>query len=225
MNPRTELWLVRHAESTGNRDGLLQGQADLPLSPMGHRQARALADRLVKSHRRTPFSALIASDLMRTRETADSASLALNLPITCDRRLREIDIGTWSGLTPEQITTQFPEEWARWQGRDPNLRRGGGESYTDAHDRITPALHDIADRHPGTRILVITHGGVLRAYLAGLLGMPLNRLWHLSIGNTAITRVRPYEPAVGGSEPHFGRVLTMNDCAHVEDLAMRSGEV
>lgn len=225
MNPKTELWLIRHAESTGNRDGVLQGQADLPLSPLGHRQARALADRLLKAHRRTAFSALVSSDLMRTRETADSVGMALNLRIDLNRRLREIDIGTWSGLNSEQIASTFPAEWAMWQGRDANMRRGGGESYQDAHDRITPALNEIAEQHPGGRILIVTHGGVLRAYLAGLMGLPLGRIWHLSIGNTSLTRVRPFDPAIGGNKPHRGRILTMNDCTHVEELVFKSGEI
>jgi len=225
MNPKTELWLIRHAESTGNRDGVLQGQADLPLSSLGHRQARALADRLLKAHRRTAFSAVISSDLMRTRETADSIAMALNMRVDLDRRLREIDIGAWAGLNPEQIATQFPEEWALWQSRDAHMRRGGGESYHDAHDRFAPALTEIAALHPGSRVLVVTHGGVLRAYLAGLMGLPLGRIWHLSIGNTAITRVRPFDPAIGGNDPQCGRILTMNDCTHVEDLVFRSGEI
>lgn len=225
MNPKTELWLIRHAESTGNRDGVLQGQADLPLSPLGHRQARALADRLLKAHRRTPFSALISSDLMRTRETADSIGMALGLRVDLDRRLREIDIGAWSGLTQEQIASQFPAEWALWQGRSSHMRRGGGESYHDTQDRITPTLTEIAEEHPGTRVLVVTHGGVMRAYLAGLMGLPLERIWHLSIGNSSLTRVRPFEPIIGGNPPLDGRILTMNDCTHIEDLVFRSGEV
>jgi broad specificity phosphatase PhoE len=167
---RTELWLIRHAESTGNRDGILQGQADLPLSALGQRQARALADRLLKAHRRTPFSALISSDLMRARETAETIGLALNLRQDRDPRLREIDIGAWSGLTPEQIAVAFPDEWEQWQGRSAQLRRGSGESYADAHARISPALTDIARGFPGQRVLVVSHGGILRAYLAGLMG-------------------------------------------------------
>ena len=113
MNPKTELWLLRHAESTGNRDGKLQGQEDLPLSPLGQRQARAIADRLAAIHRRMSFAGLYASDLIRARETAESIGLACNLHITCDRRLREIDVGRWSGLTQEQITERFPEEWIK----------------------------------------------------------------------------------------------------------------
>lgn len=225
MNPRTELWLLRHAESTGNRDGKLQGQEDLPLSPLGQRQARALAERLTKAHRRFPFAALYASDLTRARETAESIGMGCNLRVQADHRLREIDVGTWSGLTQEQISVRFPDEWAAWRARDPRMRRGGGESYVDARERITPALAEFGERHPGGRVLVVTHGGVLRAWLADLMGIPLERMWHLAIGNTSLTRVRPYEAAVGGDAPHLGRVLCMNDCTHAEDISMRSGEI
>ena len=224
MKSRTELWLVRHAESTGNRENVIQGQEDRPLSPLGLRQARALADRLFKAHRRTAFTAIYASDLTRTRETADAAAMALNLKIDCDRRLREIDVGTWSGLTTAQISERLPDEWAAWQSRSPTLRRGGGESYQDAHDRIVPMINEIAERHVGQRVLVVTHGGVLRAYLAGLIGLDLTNVWHLSIGNTAICRVRPFETAIGGSAPRNGRLLCLNDCAHAEDVTLRSGE-
>ncbi len=225
MNPRTELWLLRHAESTGNRDGKLQGQEDLPLSPLGHRQARALADRLAKANRKVPFTALYASDLTRARETADSIGMGCDLRAQLDRRLREIDVGTWSGLTQEQIAVRFPGEWAAWRTRDPRMRRGGGESYVDARERIAPALAEFGERHAGGRVLIVTHGGVLRAWIADLMGIPLERMWHLAIGNTSLTRVRPYEVAVGGDAPHLGRILCLNDCTHAEDISMRSGEI
>jgi 2,3-bisphosphoglycerate-dependent phosphoglycerate mutase len=222
---RTELWLIRHAESTGNRDGVLQGQEDLPLSPLGLRQARAVADRLGKSHRKTAFVALYTSDLERARETADSVGMACNLTPQLDKRLREIDTGQWSGLTTREIASRFPTEWAAWQSRDPHMRRGGGESYADVQQRIAPVLQELADRHPGGRVLVVSHGGVLRTYVAKVMDLPLNRIWHLSIGNTSITRIRPNEPAIGGSHPRPGRILSLNDCTHTEGVAMVSGEI
>lgn len=225
MNSKTELWLIRHAESTGNRDGKLQGQEDLPLSPLGQRQARALADRLTKAHRRTPFAGLYTSDLMRARETADTVAMACDLRVTSDQRLREIDVGQWAGLSREEIAQRFPDEWREWQTRSPTMRRGGGESYVDAERRIAPALSEISSRHAGGRVLVIAHGGVLRAWLGALIGLPLTNIWHLALGNTSLTRVRPYEPAIGGSHPRAGRILCLNDCTHAEDVSLRSGEI
>ena len=213
---QTELWLIRHAESTGNRDGVLQGQEDLPLSPLGLRQADLAVKRLLTAHQKSPFAACYSSDLQRTRQTAEPLAAACGLEVIPDRRLREIDVGRWSGLTTSEIQVRFPDEWAAWQERSPTLRRGGGESYQDACNRMTPILLQIADNHPGGRILVVTHGGVIRAYLGGLLGLDLTNIWHLSVSNTAISRVRPFEIAIGGRRPRRGRIICINDVGHLD---------
>ncbi len=72
---------------------------------------------------------------------------------------------------------------------------------------------------------MVTHGGLLRAWLAGLMGLPLDRIRHLSLGNTSLTRVRPHEPTTGGTNPRQGRVLCLNDYTHAEDVSRRSGEI
>jgi broad specificity phosphatase PhoE len=212
----TELWLIRHGESTGNRDGVLQGQADLPLSPFGHEQAKRLASRLGMM----TFSALYSSDLSRAIETAQYLAVAWNKDIVHDPLIREIDVGAWSGLSNEEIAERFPEEWFRWIDRDPTVRRGGGESYADAQIRVTLALNAIAKRHPGQRIAVVMHGGVMRAYIASLLALDLRLIWHFSIMNTAICRVRPFSQAMGGTRPRLGRLDTINDHAHLAGLRM-----
>ncbi len=216
LQPPTEAWLIRHAESLGNAAHVLQGQEDLPLSPLGHRQARKLAERIVTAHRNRPFAAIYCSDLMRARETADTLAIAIGLPVVTDARLREIDVGRWAGLTQAQIAERFPEEWLAWQSRDPTMRRGGGESYQDAQIRLTPVILELSDRHQHQRVLIVTHGGVLRAYLAGVMGLPLSHLWHLGMSNTSIHRIRPFETAVGGSNPRKGRIVTFNDTAHLD---------
>jgi broad specificity phosphatase PhoE len=211
---RTELWLVRHAESTGNRDGIIQGHEDLPLSPLGHMQAQLLARRL----QGTRFAALYCSDLSRARETAQYAASALGLLAIPDRRLREIDTGAWSGLNHEQIAERFPEEWERWKSRDPSMRRGGGETYREAAARIAGVLDGIASGHPGQRVLVIFHGTVLRLYLSTLLQLDLAASWRLGINNAGICRARPYE-VTGGADARPGVVVAMNDLAHLEQAA------
>jgi broad specificity phosphatase PhoE len=210
----TEIWLIRHAESTGNRDGILQGQEDHPLSPFGHEQAKRLAKRLSAMK----FSALYSSDLTRTQQTANYLSAAWNKEIQLDARLREIDVGRWSGLTNEAIAEQFPDEWRRWLERDPTVRRGGGESYVDVQVRITGAINNIAKRHSAERIAFVIHGGVMRAYLASLLALDLRLIWHFSIMNTAICRVHPFAQAMGGMRPRLGRIESINDHAHLEGL-------
>jgi broad specificity phosphatase PhoE len=215
----TELWLIRHGESTGNRDGVLQGQADLPLSPLGVSQARRLAERL----RGQTFGALYASDLQRAQDTARLVADAVMLTLRTDAALREIDTGTWSGLTTGEIRQRFPEEWVAWQQRDPFMRRGGGESYRDASERMRAAVEGIAERHPGERVLVVGHGAVIRLYLTVVMGVPLERTWHLMISNAGICRVRPFAAAFDGDRPLHGRVVAINDVAHLEAMAATAG--
>ncbi|MFM2090271.1 MAG: hypothetical protein RLZZ127_760 [Planctomycetota bacterium] len=204
-----ELWLVRHAESTGNRDGVLQGQDDRPLSERGRKQAQRLGARLLA----VPFVAAYASDLERARDTA-AIALADRLPVVPDRALREMDAGTWTGLTAVEIRQRHPAEWDAWErDRDPDLRRGGGESYRMAQGRIAGALATIVRRHATGPVLVVTHGGVLRAALCDLLGLDLSRCWRLQFDNTGISRVRPVQPV---GRDLRGRVVCINDLGHLD---------
>lgn len=219
---RTELWLVRHGESTGNRDGLFQGQADLPLSTLGRSQAELLARRLASTH----FAAIYASDLIRALDTALIIAQTVGVAVASDQRLREIDVGTWSGLTVEEIARRFPEDWNRWlHQRDPQHRRGGGESYVDLQTRLVLVLTDLANRHPGRNVLVVAHGGALNSYLAHVLGMPLGTLWRLTLGNTSLTRILPFANPTLDDSQRPGRVLVVNDCSHLEAARLSMREV
>ena len=137
----SELWLIRHGESTGNRDRLLQGQEDLPLTDLGHEQARKLAGRLG----RVVFDALYSSDLARALQTAVTLGEALHLGAELDARLREIDVGSWSGLSSAQISERFPEEWRMWQRSDKELATVFPAAYDSpllvAHEGQRPQVH------------------------------------------------------------------------------------
>lgn len=212
---RSEVWLIRHGESEGNSGGRLQGQADFPLSALGARQARSLAERL----RGERFAALYTSDLGRARATAEALGNVLGLVPGVDAGLREIDIGAWSGLTAEEIDARFPEEWALWQHRrDPAHRRGGGESYIDLQCRIVPVVERLARRHAGERILVVSHGGSINAYLCHLLGLPLDAMWRLTQENSAISRVLPFVNPNRDASIAPGRLICCNDASHLDLL-------
>jgi len=211
---RTEVWLIRHGESEGNHAGLLQGQQDYPLSARGRLQAKRLAERLGA----VSFDALYSSDLTRALDTARAvAATTIGQTVVVDPRLREIDIGTWSGLTPAEIHVRFPDEYAGWlRRRDPTHRRGGGESYLDLQQRITPTVTEIAQRHLGGRIAIVAHGGSINAYLCGILGIPLDGMWRLAQDNTAINRVQPFTNPNEDPSTRPGRVLAINDALHVD---------
>jgi len=138
----TELLLARHGETEWNRERRWQGHADPPLNDAGRAQARELAEGLVGER----LEAIYSSDLRRAYETAEIAGAHLGVPVTSDPDLREIDVGSWSGLTREQL------EGRVWDGET-----------TDAHaDRVLRVVRRIIELHPEGRVLIVTHGGSLR---------------------------------------------------------------
>ena len=151
------LILARHGETDWNRDGIWQGHGDPSLNELGRRQAAELAARLAD----VSVDALYSSDLRRAYETAEIIGKTKGLEITADSDLREIDIGAWSGLTRAEIEERFP-----------GMDRQDGET-SDAFDaRAIGVLHRIAKAHEGERVLVVTHGGVVRALERHLFGEP-----------------------------------------------------
>ncbi len=157
----TTLLLARHGETDWNRERRWQGHADPPLNEAGREQAWSLAGSLG-----VRVDALYSSDLARARETAEIVGKRLQLPVRLDRRLREVDVGEWSGLTSPEIELRYPDGFRR-------RRQGGtgwvrGETYEAMGARVIEALHAIAGTHPGGCMLVVTHGGPMCAvWLAG----------------------------------------------------------
>jgi probable phosphoglycerate mutase len=144
----TTILLARHGETDWNREGRWQGWADPSLNGTGHDQARELALRLAE----TPFDAVYSSDLRRALETAEIVAAAHRLQVVADPGLREIDVGQWSGLTHAEITERFPLG-----------NRPGGETREQHSVRVLAAVERIARAHPDGRVLVVAHGGCLRA--------------------------------------------------------------
>ena len=144
----TTLLVARHGETDWNREGRWQGWADPPLNETGRAQARELAEQL----RSVPFDAVYSSDLRRAHETAEIVAAPHAVPVVADAGLREIDIGSWSGLTRAEIDERFPT------GERPD-----GETRDQHAARVLDAVERIARANPGRRILLVTHGGTMRA--------------------------------------------------------------
>jgi alpha-ribazole phosphatase len=171
----TTLILVRHGETDWNRDGRWQGHADAPLNERGREQARMLADELGDED----VAAVYSSDLSRARETAEIIAERLGGPrVKADDRLREVNVGGWSGLTTAEIHARFPDEVDRWRAGDRAHTFDGGESYAVMGERVVAALEDIATRHPDEQVLVVLHGGPIRALLAHAAGITYEEQRH-----------------------------------------------
>ncbi len=159
--PRTPLLLVRHGQTPWNVAGIWQGHADVPLTEEGERQALRVAALLAAEPER-PWTRLLSSDLARARTTAEHVGRALGLPVELDVRLRERDVGRWSGRTRAEIERSDPALLAAFEARDPDVRPGGGESTRQVRARALAVLRELVESRPGESVIVVSHLGWIR---------------------------------------------------------------
>jgi broad specificity phosphatase PhoE len=174
----TIILLARHGESDWNAARRWQGHADRPLTEKGREQARALAERLAH----VELDAVFSSDLRRAADTAAEVARAQGIEAVELQGLREVDVGSWSGLTREEAEQRFPAGFARWQKGFPGW--DDGESYEEMTSRVLDAVLGVARAHEGGRALVVSHGGPIRAIHAAALGLDVH----------TYRRMRPVEP-------------------------------
>ncbi|HVM02268.1 MAG TPA: histidine phosphatase family protein [Acidimicrobiales bacterium] len=163
------LLLLRHGRSTWNADGRWQGWADAPLAPGGEEQARALGAMLAGAG--VTFAGAVSSDLARSVATAAIVAAVLGLgEVEVEPDLRERDVGDWTGRTTEEIELIWPGAVEAWRAGRLD-RPPGGEHEPSFRARVVGAVERLAAR-PGGPLLVVTHGGVIRAVERHLGGDP-----------------------------------------------------
>ncbi len=173
MNGATVL-LLRHGEIEQAQPRRFVGQRDLPLTERGREQARAWSPVLAK----LPLAGAWCSDLSRCRETAELALAKSGVSATPLPGLREISLGRWEGLTTDEVRQRFCGEFERRGANLAQVAPAGGESFSQAQDRVWTALTGILTGRTGM-LLVVAHAGVNRAILCRILGVPLNNLFQL----------------------------------------------
>lgn len=180
--PSRSLTLVRHGQSTWNQSGLIQGQNDVSvLTQRGREEARAAAEDLRPLH----AERLTSSDLRRASETGQIIGGILALEATYDERLRERCFGNLEG---EPVAALSPELSGIRDGVlfDPDAKPNGGESFRDVVARVGDFFEE-TQRSPGSsRLLVVTHGGAIRALRAYVDGSPLEGLAMIDVANCSI---------------------------------------
>lgn len=164
------VFLVRHGETTWNRDGLIQGWAPSRLTSNGHEEARALAAYLAST---VDADRVVASDLLRAQETTEHVAGALGVTPTFDAAWRERDFGFLQGLTDAEVCEQFPQYALSVVGHAAaGERPRGGESFLDLRERVLTAWQALFDGlGPDETVVVVTHGGPIRFVLADLKGL------------------------------------------------------
>jgi broad specificity phosphatase PhoE len=181
----TTVLLARHGETDWNREQRWQGHADPGLNENGRRQAEELAARLAD----VELAAVYSSDLARALETAEVIARAKGVDVVADPRLREIDVGEWSGLTTDEIERDFPTGFARHSAGGDGWEQG--ETHAAMSDRVVAAIARIAADHGSEQVLCVLHGGPIRALLAHADGVALReyRLSNRAPVNGSVARI------------------------------------
>jgi probable phosphoglycerate mutase len=185
--------MVRHGESTWNALGLIQGQADGPiLTDKGRQQSAQMAQQF----RRGAAGAIYSSDLARARETAAFVGKALGLPIATDPALRERCFGSFEGL-PLRALDAADSGICGDQVIDASARPEGGESLDDVHARVGEFLARLQGEGESGDVIVVSHGGAIRAMRAFCAGVPMTGTQWEVVPNGSVSPVR--QPFISSS--------------------------
>jgi phosphoserine phosphatase len=199
--------LARHGETDWNAERRWQGHADRPLTARGRAQAAALAERL----REVELAAVYSSDLSRARDTAAVVAASQGVELHTLSELREVDVGSWSGLTRAEAEARYPTGFTRWLRGDSGWE--DGETYEQMSERVLAAVRRLASRNPDRPVLIVSHGGPIRAIHAAALGLNVH----------TYRRIRPVEPNARLSAVCLveGRITELCPAGEIDDLIAR----
>jgi phosphoserine phosphatase len=200
--------LVRHGQTEWNRVERFRGQADVPLNHMGLMQAASTGERIASTWKPV---AVYSSPLSRAVKTAQATASLFDLPVQIHLGLADIDYGKWQGLTPEEVSVDWPEVLEAWY-KTPHLACiPGGESLAQLRNRAMAAVSELAERHLGQTIVVVGHTVINRIILLGILGLGNERFWGLRQEPCAINVFE-----VGARD---FILVSMNDTCHLQEIS------
>lgn len=182
---KTKVFLVRHGETEWNKLGKFQGCQDIPLSEEGIVQAQYLSKKFNSN-----FDYIYTSPLKRALQTAEVIATNKKIKPSIINDLREINFGEWEGLTLKEISDNFPKEFNNWRNDKFEAPMCGGDlSLKKACERAKIAITEIADKHKGKKILIVSHGGIIKAGLLGLFELDMTMYHKINLGNTSICEI------------------------------------
>jgi len=209
---RTQVIIVRHGETEWNLKGIRQGHLDSRLTTKGMAQAKALGARLG----REKFTSLYSSDLGRAVETAQAIANVTGHAIVTDARLRERHLGIFQGLNVDEISAKHPEERRLMRTKGPGYVIPGGESMVQQVERNIACLNELAAKHQGEQVVVVTHGGVVSGFFRHTLEISLEAPRRFEFVNAGIN--------VFAHEDGNWMLLTWGDVSHLAPGAASEGD-
>jgi len=184
---KTIIYIIRHAKSTANENGLFGGITDYELSKEGLEQAQKLAQRLKEYE----IDGIYSSPLKRAIQTIKPTSIMKNMNINIIDDLREINVGTWENVLRDELRKQYPDENDYIDKTEYYCNMVGQEETIDVADRMVKTIQEIAMNNIGKSIIIVSHIVAIRAFLCAVLNIPFEqtkeKIGHLR--NTSITKV------------------------------------
>lgn len=200
-------YLVRHAQTSWNSDNRIQGHSDLPLSAVGEEQAKRLGTLFATRH----LTGIFTSHLQRSQQTAHAIAAGNGHGVrpVVEGDLAEMHLGVWEGLTPEEVDARFEGAYQQWRIRPSAVQIPGAEPLGAFRQRVRQALEKILSSSGEGESVIVSHGGVIAALLADVLGADYDALLRrLRLDNAGVTALE-----CGTAVRH---VLWINATAHLD---------
>ncbi len=189
---KTNLIIVRHGQSMANLEHSFAGLTDVPLSPLGHRQAQATANYLANE----PIDVILSSPLLRAYQTAEPIAKSHGMPIIKVEDLHEIYGGEWEGMTWAQIGAQYGELFVQWNNDFSRVCCPGGDNMIDTFARARKVLLEICTQYEGKTVCFATHAGLMRSMRGHFLGGAIESLNEIKWATNASVTRATYENGV-----------------------------
>jgi len=178
--------LIRHGRTDWNDLNHIQGKSDIPLNANGILQAKALAGQIKAD--KLPIRHIYSSPLIRATETARILSDALDIPYHIHEGLREVDLGDWEGLSWEEVSVRFPDDYSKWHANRRYIPATNGESYNDMLLRTLGALKELATAYTED-IAIITHSAVIMALMCYLNNDTFDKMRKYKAANATVITI------------------------------------
>ena len=179
---KTELILIRHGETEWNKQQRMQGHLNSDLSKLGKSQINSLGNWM----KNVSFDNIYCSDSPRARLTAEAITQFSKVDLKIDKRLREKNLGVFEGLTSNEAMELHPEVFRLFKNAGSEYVIKNGESTKQLLERAYEFIEEIRCNHQNKRVVLVTHGGVIRVLFKHTLGISLDAPTHFKIRNTGI---------------------------------------
>ena len=206
-----KIYIARHGETQWNTEMRMQGWGNSDLTDLGISQAKLLGKALVD----TDFTQVISSPLGRTIATTKHILGDKDLDIIINEDFKEMGFGCWEGIEPSVLKEQYKDQYYYFWNAAHKYVPVDGETFETVYDRVIKGIHyiiDTFDHNPEGKVLLVTHGMIIKILLLHIKGLPLERLWDSSVVHASSLTV------IEVDKDYNMKVILENDIRHLENL-------